>query len=111
MKKNNFQKGEIVIYKAKEGPVLEVRLEKETVWLTQKQIASLFGIQRPAITKHLNNIFKSGELKENSAGSILEHTAPDGKIYKTKFYNLSAVWSPKYGTVSRVLNLRDNLLK
>ncbi|KKT12892.1 MAG: hypothetical protein UV94_C0039G0006 [Parcubacteria group bacterium GW2011_GWC1_43_30] len=101
MKKNNFQKGEIVIYKAKEGPVLEVRLEKETVWLTQKQIASLFGIQRPAITKHLNNIFKSGELKENSAGSILEHTAPDGKIYKTKFYNLDAVISVGYRVNSK----------
>jgi len=98
---NNFQKGEIVIYKAKEGPVLEVRLEKETVWLTQKQIASLFGTQRPAITKHLNNIFKSGELKENSVGSILEHTAADGKIYKTRFYNLDAVISIGYRVNSR----------
>src|SRR3990167_4950258 len=60
MKKNNFQKGEIVIYKAKEGPVLELRLKKETVWLTQKQLASLFGIQRPAITKQLKDYLIKG---------------------------------------------------
>jgi len=68
----DFKKGEVIIYKAKEGPRLDVRLEKETVWLTQKKIAILFGTQRPAITKHLKNIFKEGELKENSACSILE---------------------------------------
>ena len=83
-----FQKGEIVIYKAKEGPVLEVRLEQDTVWLTQNQIALLFGTRRPAITKHLLNIFRSGELDKHSVSSILEHAAADGKTYKTHFYNL-----------------------
>ena len=67
---------------------MQVRLENETVWLTQGQIALLFGTQRPAITKHINNIFKSGELDKDSVSSILEHTATDGKTYKTKFYNL-----------------------
>ncbi len=83
-KQNQNNKGEIIIYKAKDNKIsLSVRLEKETVWLTQKQIAKLFGIQRPAITKHLNNIFKSEELDKKSVCSILEHTATDGKKYRT----------------------------
>lgn len=86
----------IVIYKSKEGPQLRVKLEKETLWLTQAQIAELFGTQRPAVTKHLNNIFKSGELNKNSVCSILEHTASDGKIYKTQFYNLDAIIAVGY---------------
>jgi len=69
-------KGEIIIYKAKDGSQqLEVTLEDNTGWLSQKQIAALFNTQRPAITKHLSNIFKSGELSEKSVSSILEHTA------------------------------------
>lgn len=85
-------KGQIVLYRNR----LEVRLEQETVWLRQEQIAKLFGTQRPAITKHLSNIFKSKELKESSVCSILEHTASDGKIYKTRFYNLDAIISVGY---------------
>lgn len=97
MKKNNFDKGSIVIYRTKNKQIqLEVKLEKETVWLTQKQIAVLFGTQRPAITKHLNNVFKSKELEENSVCSILEHTAEDGKTYSTQFYNLDAIISIGY---------------
>jgi hypothetical protein len=64
--------------------------------LTQERIAELFGVQRPAITKHLKNIFESGELVEGAASSILEHTAADGKNYKTKFYNLDAIISVGY---------------
>ena len=90
-------KGEIVIYRTKNKEIrLEVKLEQETVWLSQKQIAQLFGTQRPAITKHLHNIFKTGELKENSVCSILEHTALDGKKYQTKFYNLDIIISVGY---------------
>ena len=90
-------RGEIIIYQAKDKTVqLEVKLERATVWLTQKQIAQLFGIQRPAITKHLNNIFGSKELQESSVCSILEHTAGDGKIYSTKYYNLDAIISVGY---------------
>ena len=96
-----IKKGEIIIYKSKEGPRLDVRLEKETVWLTQKQIAMLFGTRRPAITKHLKNIFKERELKENSVCSKMEHTATDGKKYKTAFYNLDAVLSIGYRVNSR----------
>ena len=56
-----------------------VQLKEESVWLTQEQIATLFGTQRPAITKHLNNIFNSGELDRTSTCSILEHMGNDGK--------------------------------
>ena len=94
---NNASKGEVVIYKSPEGDTnLEVTLEKETVWLTQNEIAALFGTQRPAITKHLSNIFNSGELHQKSVSSILERTAQDGKVYKTKFYNLDAILSVGY---------------
>ena len=61
---------------------IDVVILDETVWLTQKSMGELFGVQRPAITKHLNNIFKEWELQENSVSSILEHTAADGKIGK-----------------------------
>lgn len=100
--KNNFNKGEIIIYKTSKNEVdLEVRLKNETVWLMQKQIAVLFGTKRPAITKHLKNIFHSGELEEKSVSSILEHTADDGKKYKTQFYNLDAIISVGYRVDSR----------
>ncbi len=96
------QKGEILIYKTEKGEnQLEVRLENETVWLSQKQIAQLFGTQRPAITKHLSNIFKTKELNEKSVSSILEHTAKDGKHYQTKFYNLDVVISVGYRVNSK----------
>ena len=78
MEKN--ENNEVVFYEPDETLKLDVRLENDTVWLTQQQIADLFGTKRPAITKHLSNIFKSGELDEDSVRSILEHTAADGKI-------------------------------
>lgn len=80
---------------------LDVRVRHETVWLTQQQIAQLFGVKQPAISKHLKNIFDSGELNENSVYSILEYTAADGKSYKTKFYNLDAILSVGYRVNSR----------
>lgn len=86
-----------ILYTAPNGEIrVDVLLQNESVWLTQKAIAELFGVQRPAITKHLLNIFESGELEENSVSSILEHTAEDGKIYDTKFYNLDAIISVGY---------------
>ena len=87
---------EIILYQPDSTVKLEVRLENETVWLTQTQIADLFGTQRPAITKHLRNIFTTNELKVNSVCSILEHTAADGKKYQTKYYNLDAILSVGY---------------
>ncbi|EKU87831.1 virulence protein RhuM/Fic/DOC family protein [Bacteroides oleiciplenus] len=91
-------KGEIIIYQTPDGQTeIDVRMEKETIWLTQKQIAELFGTKRPAITKHLNNIYSSGELEESSTCSILEHMGNDGQQrYSTKFYNLDAILSVGY---------------
>ena len=67
---------EILLYTTPNGKVnVEIYLQNETIWLTQQKIADLFGVQRPAITKHLKNIFEPGELKEGSVSSILEHTA------------------------------------
>ena len=80
---------QIVIYQPNETVRLDVRLENETVWLTQEQIANLFGTKRPAITKHLANIYKGGELEREGTCSILEHMGNDGKqSYHTMFYNL-----------------------
>ncbi len=95
-------RGEIIIYRAEDNTVqLDVRMENETVWLTQKQMADLFGVKRPAITKHLRNIFIEGELNPNSVSSILEHTAADGKVYSTLFYNLDAILSVGYRVNSK----------
>ena len=92
---------QIVLYSPDESISLEVRLENETVWLTQEQIAQLFGVKRPAITKHIRNIYEIGELDENSVCSILERTASDGKIYLTQFYNLDMILSVGYRVNSK----------
>lgn len=96
-----MEQGEIILYQPDETIKLEVRMEDETVWLTQAQIAELFGTGRQAITKHLKNIFSSEELKEDSVCSILELTASDGKNYKTKVYNLDAILSVGYRVNSK----------
>ena len=86
-----------LLYTAPNGAVkVDVFLRDETVWLTQKALAELFGVQRPAITKHLGNIFSTGELAEDSVCSILEHTAEDGKNYSAKYYNLDAIIAVGY---------------
>ncbi len=94
--------GEIILYQPDSEVKLEVRLENETVWLTQAQIATLFGTKRPAITKHLNNIYKSGELDKNSTCSILEHMGNEGKQkYVTIYYSLDAILSVGYRVNSK----------
>lgn len=92
---------EIILYQPDASVKLEVRLEDETVWLTQQQIADLFGVKQPAISKQLKNIFESEELDEASVHSILEYTAADGKSYRTKFYNLDAILSVGYRVNSK----------
>jgi hypothetical protein len=94
---------EFLLYTTPNGKVkVEIYLHNETVWLTQDKIARLFGVQRPAITKHLINIFESGELDESKVSSILEHTTQHGAIegitqtQKVKFYNLDAIISVGY---------------
>ena len=93
----------IIIYQSEDGKTqLDVKLEHETVWLTQKQIAELFGTKRPAITKHLKNIYSSEELIEESTCSILEHMGNDGRqSYNTKYYNLDAILSVGYRVNSK----------
>ena len=88
---------EIIIYQPDEAIKLDVRVEHETVWLTQDQIALLFGTKRPAVTKHLTNIYKSGELDKKSTCSILEHVANKRKrLYGTVYYNLDVIISVGY---------------
>ena len=88
---------EIIFYTTPDGnKKVEVVFQDETAWLTQKALAELFGVQVPAINKHLKNIFESGELVENSVISILETTAADGKSYKTRYYNLDAIIAVGY---------------
>lgn len=72
------EQNQIILYRPNDTISLEVRLENETIWLTQAQIAELFGTKRPAITKHINNIYSSNELEANSTCSILEHMGNDG---------------------------------
>ena len=97
---------DIIMYKREDGSVnVEILVQDETLWLTQDRMAVLFGVQRPAITKHLKNIFESGELKEDAVCSILERTASDGKKYNVKYYNLDAILSVGYRVNSKQATL------
>src|SRR3989344_486321 len=101
MAKKDLQKNSIVIYQTAKGPELEVRLNEETIWLDAHQIAALFGTQRPAIVKHVNNIYQIGELEQKSTCSILEQVAADGKIRKMNLYNLDMIISVGYRVNSK----------
>ena len=103
MKKNkttparNDTYNEFLLYTTPNGKVrVEIFLHNETVWLTQEKMAELFGVDRTVITKHLRNIFITGELQEDSVCAKIAHTATDGKSYQTKFYNLDAIISVGY---------------
>ena len=104
--KNQFipieEKGEIVLYQPDDNVRLEVRLQDDTVWLTQQQMAELFNTTRNNITLHIGNIFKEGELKVNSVRKESLLTAADGKKYRTKFYNLDVIISVGYRVKSQV---------
>jgi len=101
MKNEEFKKGEIVIYKAKGGPLIDVHLQQESVWLTQKQMADLFDTERSVITKHANNILKTKELEGKSVCANFAHTAADGKTYQTNYYNLDMIISVGYRVNSK----------
>jgi hypothetical protein len=93
---------QIILYQPSETISLEVRLENDTVWLTQEQIAVLFGVKRPAITKHISNIYSSGELEKEDTYSILEYMGNDGRQrYSTKYYNLDMILSVGYRVNSK----------
>lgn len=88
---------EIILYTSPEGNKrVAVYYQGETVWLTQKQLAELYNVDRSVITKHPGNIFSGGELKEGSVSAIFAHTAEDGKTYQTGFYNLDAIIAVGY---------------
>lgn len=102
------QTTEFLLYTTPNGEVkVEVFLHNENLWLTQDRMAELFGVQRPAITKHLKNIFEDGELEENVVSSILEHTTIHGAIegktqtQQVKFYNLDAIIAVGYRVSSK----------
>lgn len=104
MKANNeLSKGEIIIYTSEDGSIsLDTKLENDTIWLTQKSMAELFGVKVPAISKHLKNIFNAGELSEEVVISKMETTTSHGAILDktqtniTTFYNLDATISVGY---------------
>ena len=93
--------GEIVLYQPDETVRLEVKLEDETVWLTQAQMAELFQTTRNNITLHIGNVFKEGELVESSVRKESLLTAADGKKYRTKLYNLDVIISVGYRVKSQ----------
>jgi len=96
---NDIKKGEIIIYKSTKGPEIQVKLEKETVWLTQKQVAFLFNVNVPAISKHIRNIFKDGELNKNSTISKMEIVQKEGNRFikrNIEFFNLDLIISIGY---------------
>lgn len=102
MTKNKFNKGEIVIYQTPKKEIeLKVRLKEETLWLDAHQMAQVFDVNRPAVVKHINNIYRTKELNKNSTCSILEQVAADGKIRKMNLYNLDAIISVGYRVNSR----------
>jgi len=101
MGENN--KSQIIIYNTEDGGIkIEAQMRDETVWLSQKQMAELFDKDRKTITEHIQNVFKEGELAENSVCRKSQHTAEDGKVYSVNFYNLDVIISVGY----RVKSLR-----
>lgn len=92
-----------ILFKTNDQKIsVDVRLEEETVWLTQDQIAVLFGVERPGITQHIKNIFSDHELDENSVSKKFLRTAADGKKYNTKHYNLDMIISLGYRVNSKI---------
>jgi len=99
----NEKNNKIILYSMEDGKTeIAVSLEGETVWLSQKQMAELFQKDRKTITEHIGNVFKEGELAENSVCRKFQHTALDGKKYEVNFYNLDVIISVGY----RVKSLR-----
>jgi len=121
--KHNLQKvihegesSEIIIYRtADNAPKVEVLLQQQNLWLTQKALSMLFGVERSVITKHIKSIFDTGELQETSVCAKFAHTAEDGKNYNTSFYNLVAIIAVGYRVNSeRAIIFRNwatNILK
>ena len=100
--RTSMDEKQIEIYKVRDGEIVfDVDMEKETIWATQEQMASLFDIDRTVIGRHLRNIFRDGELEEERVCAKNARTAADGKVYQTKIYNLDAIISVGYRVNSR----------
>lgn len=118
---NEERRGEIVIYRTKDGKAaLEVKLQEETVWLSQAQVGQLFDKNKRTISEHISNLFKEGELIENAVVRKFRTTAADGKSYQVEYYNLDVIISVGYrvksprGTQFRIWAtqvLKDHILK
>lgn len=101
--KNTANNSSFIIFKTQDEQVsVDVRFEDETIWLTQDQIASLYGVERPGITQHIKNIFAEDELQEESVSKKFLRTAADGKNYNTKHYNLDMIISLGYRVNSKI---------
>jgi hypothetical protein len=97
------QISEFIIFKTQDDTVsVDVRIQNQDVWLTQDQLANLFGVERPGITQHIKNIFKESELVETSVSKKFLRTASDGKKYNTKHYNLDMIISLGYRVNSKI---------
>lgn len=97
MAENKNNASDIILYSSPEGNIkVEVVYSGENFWLTQKKMAELFGVEVPAVSKHLKNIFETAELQEHAVISKMETTATDGKNYLTAFYNLDAIIAAGY---------------
>jgi hypothetical protein len=101
--KNIENNTSFVIFKTQDEQIsVDVRFEDESIWLTQDQIAALYGVERPGITQHIKNIFAEGELQETSVSKKFLRTAADGKNYNTKHYNLDMIISLGYRVNSKI---------
>lgn len=96
-----IKKGEIIIYKSPKGPEIQVKLEKDSVWLDAHLIAKLFSIDRTVIVKHINNVYKMSELSEKSTCAKIAQVAADGKIRRMNLYNLDMIISVSYRVNSK----------
>ena len=108
----NLNKGKIVIYTSNDGSVsLDVKLEQDTIWLTQKAMAELFGVKIPAINKHINNIYREEELQKSSTISILEIVQKEGNrdvLRETAYYNLDMIIAVGYSKCVKQRNKIKN---
>jgi prophage maintenance system killer protein len=116
-----FDQGELLVYEAEDGTTtVEVQLQDETVWLSRRQMAELFDRDYKTVSKHINNVFKEGELRKNSVVANFATTGNDGKTYQVEYYNLDVIISVGYrvkskrGTQFRIWAtsvLKDHLVK
>lgn len=117
----NTRRGELIVYESKDGKAnIEVRLQDETVWLSRRQMAELFDRDYKTVSKHINNVFKDGELRKNSVVAKFATTGSDAKTYQVEYYNLDVIISVGYrvkskrGTQFRIWAtsvLNDHLIK